>query len=135
MGTEFDGIEDEGGGFFGLALLALAVGAGTALLFAPAEGATTRKIVGGRLRELRGGAEGAVERLRRELGRREARRRREQRTAALVGVAVGAGLAALLLPQSGTDTRRQITRALQRREHPLSQHQAAEQAPTSAPAT
>jgi gas vesicle protein len=34
--------EESRGGLFGLALVALAVGAGTALLFAPAEGAKTR---------------------------------------------------------------------------------------------
>jgi gas vesicle protein len=108
--------EDDGtGGFLGLALLALAVGAGSALLFAPAEGARTRRAVGGRLRNLRGGAGVALDRVQRELGRREARRRRARRMSALIGVAVGAGLAALLVPESGPDTRRRISETLRRR--------------------
>lgn len=107
--------EAEGsGGFFGLALLALAAGAGSALLFAPAEGARTRKVVKGRLGELRGGAGVALERVQRELGRREARRRRERRTSALIGLAIGAGLTALLVPKSGSDTRHRIVEKLRR---------------------
>ena len=46
------GGDESSGGFLGMALLALAVGAGSALLFAPAEGARTRKAVRGRLRDL-----------------------------------------------------------------------------------
>ncbi|MEP6687254.1 MAG: YtxH domain-containing protein [Gemmatimonadales bacterium] len=103
------------GGLLGLALMALAVGAGTALLFAPAEGAKTREVVGGRLRDFRGEAEGALSRVQGELGRREARRRRERRSSALLGLAVGAGVAALLLPQSGSETRRKLSEAWQRR--------------------
>ena len=121
MRTDFDTLEsdagdDEGasGGFLGMALLALALGAGGALLFAPAEGAETRKLVKGRLHDMRGGAEAAITRLQRELGRREARRRRERRMAALVGLAAGAGLAALLMPASGPDTRRRIVRTIGR---------------------
>jgi gas vesicle protein len=112
------GREDDGaGGFLGLALLALAVGAGSALLFAPVEGARTRKAVGGRVRQLKGGAGVAFERVQRELGRREARRRRrERRASALIGLAVGAGVAALLVPESGPDTRRRISESLGRRE-------------------
>jgi gas vesicle protein len=105
---------ESSGGFLGMALLALAFGAGAALLLAPAEGAETRKLVGGRLRELRGGAEAAITRLQRELGRREARRRRERRAAALLGLAAGAGLAALLMPVSGPDARRRLVRTLGR---------------------
>ena len=52
MGRDLDNFDlednadrDEGGGLLGLALFALAVGAGAAVLFAPAEGATTRRIV------------------------------------------------------------------------------------------
>jgi gas vesicle protein len=124
MRSDFDSFDlgrgrgtDEGsGGFPGLALLALALGAGSALLFAPVEGARTRKVVGGRLRELRGGAGVALERVQRELSRREAgRRRRERRVSALMGLAVGAGLAALLVPESGPDTRRKISQTLRRR--------------------
>lgn len=106
--------EESRGGFLGLALVALAIGAGTALLFAPAEGARTREAVGERLREFKGGAEGALARVQRELHRREARRRRERRSSALLGLAVGAGMAALLMPQSGSETRQKLTAALRR---------------------
>jgi gas vesicle protein len=107
---------DEGGGVLGLALFALAVGAGAAMLFAPAEGAKTRQVVGERLKGLRGDAGEALERVQRELGRREARRRRERRSSALLGLAVGAGLAALLTPESGPDVRRRIADRLRRAE-------------------
>lgn len=100
--------EESGGGFVGPAILAMALGAGAALLFAPAEGAKTRKIVGGRLRDLRGGAEDALARIQQELGRGEARRRRDRRTSALLGLAVGAALAALLMPKSGPEIRQRI---------------------------
>jgi gas vesicle protein len=108
--------EDGGrpGGFLGLAFLALAAGAGAALLFAPAEGAATRQVVGARLRDIRSAAEAGVNRLQRELRRREERRRRERRTAALIGFAAGAGLAALLMPTSGPDTRRRLAQTLSR---------------------
>jgi len=109
------GEESHGGGLFGLALVALAVGAGTALLFAPAQGAKTREVVGERLRDFRGEAESAFGRVQRELHRREAQRRRGRRSAALIGLAVGAGVAALLLPQSGAETRRQLSAKLRRR--------------------
>jgi gas vesicle protein len=109
------GEESHGGGLFGLALVALAVGAGTALLFAPAEGAKTREVVGERLRGFRGEAESAIGRVQRELHRREARQRRGRRSSALIGLAVGAGVAALLLPQSGAETRRQLSAKLRRR--------------------
>lgn len=107
---------DAGGGVLGLALFALAVGAGAAVLFAPAEGAKTRQIVGERLKGLKGDAGDALERVQRELGRREARRRRERRSSALLGLAVGAGLAALLTPESGPDVRRRIADRLRRAE-------------------
>lgn len=109
------GGEEPRGGLLGLALVALAVGAGTALLFAPAEGARTREVVGGRLRDFRGEAEGAFARMQHELGRREARRRRARRSSAILGLAVGAGVAALFLPQSGPETRRKLSEAWQRR--------------------
>ena len=111
-----DADRDEGGGVLGLALFALAVGAGAAMLFAPVEGAKTRQIVGERLKGLKGDAEEALERVQRELGRREARRRRERRSSALMGLAVGAGLAALLTPESGPDVRRRIADRLRRAE-------------------
>jgi gas vesicle protein len=122
MRSDFDGFDlepsgkdDEGSDGLGLALLALAVGAGSALLFAPVGGAQTRKVVQGRLRDLRGGAEDAIERVQREFGRRQARRRQERRASALIGLAVGAGLAALLVPESGRDTRHRLTATLRRR--------------------
>jgi gas vesicle protein len=102
------------GGCLGLALLALAAGAGAALLFAPAEGSETRKVVGARLRDIRSGAEAGVSRLQHELRRRDERRRRERRMAALMGFAAGAGLAALLVPASGPDTRRRLVQSLNR---------------------
>ena len=107
---------DQGGGLLGLALFALAVGAGAAMLFAPAEGAKTRQMVGDRLRSLKGDAGDAFERVQRELGRREARQRRQRRSSALLGLAVGAGLAALLTPESGPDVRRRIAEPLRRSE-------------------
>ena len=121
-------LEDEsekGGGLLGLALLAVAVGAGAAMLFAPAEGAETRRIVGERLKDWRGDAEEALERVQRELHRREARRRRERRSSALLGLAAGAGLAALLTPESGPDVLRRITQGLKRSEDQASVDQVA----------
>ena len=120
MPSDFDGFdlepEDrEHSDGLGLALLALAMGAGSALLFAPVEGARTRKVVQGRLRDLRGGAGEAIDRVQREFGRREAKRRQGRRTSALIGLAVGAGLAALLVPESGPETRRRLTSTLRRR--------------------
>jgi gas vesicle protein len=112
---EAAGGEGSRGGLLGLAVAALAVGAGTALLFAPAEGAKTREVVGERLRDFRGEAESALERVQRELRRRDARRRRQRSTSALIGLAVGAGVAALLLPQSGAETRRQLSEKFRRR--------------------
>ena len=116
---DLDAVAENGGGpggFLGLAFLALAAGAGAALLLAPAEGAETRKVVGARLRDLRSGAEAGVSRLQRELRRREERRRRERRTAAMIGFAAGVGLAALLVPASGPDTRRRLVQTLRRQE-------------------
>ena len=100
--------QNERGGLFGPALLALALGAGAAMLFAPAEGAETRRLVGSRLKDWRGGAGDALERVQRELGRREAQRRRQRRTSALMGLAIGAGVAALLTPRSGPEVRQSI---------------------------
>jgi len=43
--------EEGGGGFLGLALFALALGAGAAMLYAPAEGSRTRRLVGERIND------------------------------------------------------------------------------------
>jgi gas vesicle protein len=104
---------DEHGHQLGSALLALALGAGAAMLFAPVEGAKTRRLVGSRLKDWRGGAEGALERVQQELGRREARRR-QRRTSALMGLVIGAGVAALLTPRSGPEVRRSIANRIRR---------------------
>ena len=93
--------EEEGGGrggFFTLALIALALGAGSALLFAPAEGSRTRRRLGREILELRGGAARTVARIQREVHRRRARDQREKRLYALAGLVVGAGIGAFLRP-------------------------------------
>jgi gas vesicle protein len=115
---EDDAGREEGGGLLGLALFALAVGAGAAMLFAPAEGTKTRQLVGERLKSWRGDAGDVLERVQHELGRREARQRRERRSSALLGLAVGAGVAALLTPESGPAIRRRIAQRLRRAEEP-----------------
>jgi gas vesicle protein len=127
--------EKGGGGILGLALFALALGAGAAMLFAPAEGAETRRVVGARLKDWRGDAEDVLERVQQELGRREARRRRERRSSALMGLAVGAGLAALLTPESGPDIRRRITERLRRGEEHMEQADRVVREPQPEPAS
>jgi hypothetical protein len=92
-----------GGGFFTLALIALALGAGSALLFAPAEGTKTRQRLGRELEELRGGAAKTVARIQREVHRRRTRERREKRLYALIGLVVGGGLGAFLRPLASRD--------------------------------
>lgn len=119
---ESAGGEETRGGMLGFALAAVAAGAGAALLFAPAEGSKTREVVGERLRGVRGGAEQVLARVQRELGRREARRRRQRRSSALLGLAVGAAVAALLLPQSGPETRRKLSETLRRRKGELEEN-------------
>jgi gas vesicle protein len=95
-------------GHFPSPLLALALGAGIGLLIAPAPGSDTRELLRGELADLRGGTAKAVERLQREIRRRRNRARRRAGLAALAGVVVGAGLAAILTPESGPTTRRRI---------------------------
>jgi hypothetical protein len=87
-----------GGGIFTLALIALALGAGSALLFAPAEGTKTRQRLGHEIEELRGGAARTVARIQREMHRRRTRERREKRLYALIGLVLGGGLGAFLRP-------------------------------------
>ena len=77
---------EERGGFVGLALLAAAIGAGAALLLAPATGSRRRKD----------------------------HSRREKRIIALAGFLVGAGLTALLTPETGPATRRLLGGTLSR---------------------
>jgi hypothetical protein len=103
--NDFDlepGETEGGGGIFTLALVALALGAGSALLFAPAEGAKTRQRLGREIEELRGGAAKTVQRIQREVRRRRTRERREKRLYALAGLVVGAGLGAFLRPRASS---------------------------------
>lgn len=116
--TQFDSLDipqQEGhGGFVALAVLAAAVGAGAAVLLAPEEGAKTRKRVGQGLRNLRGDAGETIAQLQREIRRRRNQSRREKRIIALSGLLIGAGLASLLAPASGPETRRRLGGTLSR---------------------
>ncbi len=107
-GTSGDSPAAERGGFVALAVLAAALGAGAAALFAPEDGAKTRKRVGRGLRSLQGDAAGTVAQLRREIQRRRNQARREKRIVAVAGLLIGAGLAALLAPESGAEVRRRL---------------------------
>ena len=104
----------ERGGFVALAVLAAAAGAGAALLLAPESGSRTRQRVGQGLRELTGEATGSIAQLQREIRRRKSRSRREKRIFAVAGLLVGAGLAALLTPESGPATRKLLGGKLSR---------------------
>jgi gas vesicle protein len=104
----------EGGGFVALAVLAAAAGAGAALLLAPDSGSRTRERVGRGIRGLTGEAAGTVAQLQREIRRRRSHSRREKRIVALAGLLVGAGLAALLTPESGPATRKVLGGKLSR---------------------
>jgi gas vesicle protein len=104
----------ERGGFVALAVLAAAAGAGVALLFAPDQGSRTRQKVGRGLRDFGGEAAGTIVQLQREIRRRKHRARGEKRIIAIAGLLVGAGLTALLTPESGPTTRRLIGGGLSR---------------------
>jgi gas vesicle protein len=107
--------EAEGGrGFVALAVIAAAVGAGAALLLAPDEGARTRRRVGKGLRSIRGEAAGTIAQLQRELYRRRDQSRREKRLIGLAGFLIGAGVAAVLNPESGPATRGRLAGGLGR---------------------
>jgi hypothetical protein len=95
--TESDSGGDSGG-FVTLAVLAAALGAGAAVLFAPDEGSKTRQRVGRKVRSLSDDTAEKVSRLQREIRRRRNQSRREKRMVALAGVLIGAGIAALIAP-------------------------------------
>lgn len=107
-GAPDDSPAGERGGFVALAVLAAALGAGAAILLAPAEGGKTRKRVGRGLRSLRGDAAETVSQLRREIRSRRNQSRREKQIIAVAGLLIGAGIAALLVPESGTQVRRRL---------------------------
>jgi gas vesicle protein len=98
----------ERGGFVALAVIAAAVGAGAALLLAPEPGATTRKRVGQGLQRFRGEAAETIAQLQREVRRKRKQSRRENRLMGLAGLLIGAGLAAVLNPESGPATRQRL---------------------------
>lgn len=104
----------ERGGFVALAVLAAALGAGAALMLAPDKGAKTRSRVGRRLRGLRGEAAGTIAQLQREIRKRRRQARRDKQIVALAGILIGAGLTALLTPESGPATRRRLGGTLSR---------------------
>jgi gas vesicle protein len=104
----------ERGGFVALAVLAAAAGAGAALLLAPDSGSRMRQRVGRGLQDLRGEAAGTIAQLQREIRKRKGHSRREKRIFALAGLLVGAGLAALLTPESGPATRKLLGGKLSR---------------------
>jgi gas vesicle protein len=111
----FDADSDTGrGGFVALAVIAAAAGAGAALLLAPDEGARTRQRVGRGLRSIGGEAAGTIAQLQRELRRRRNQSRREKQVVGLAGFLIGAGLAAILTPQSGPATRERLGSTLGR---------------------
>jgi gas vesicle protein len=96
-----------------LAVIAAAIGAGAALLLAPEEGARTRKRVGRGLRSIRGEAAGTIAQIQ-ELRRRKNQSSREKQMVGLAGFLIGAGLAAVLNPESGPATRERLTSTLGR---------------------
>jgi hypothetical protein len=109
-----DGTAAGRGGFVALAVIAAALGAGAAILLAPDEGARTRRRVTQGLRSIGGEAASTIGQLQRDLRRRRDQSRREKRMIALAGLLVGAGLTALLTPESGTATRRRLSDTLGR---------------------
>ena len=113
-GSSDDSSSGERGGFVALAVLAAALGAGAAVLLAPDQGTKTRKRVTRKLRGLRGDAGETVSRLQRELLKRKSHSRREKGIIALAGLLIGAGVAALLSPESGPEVRTRLSSTLSR---------------------
>ena len=109
-----NGGSEDSRGFVALAVIAAAVGAGAALLFAPEAGAHTRRRVGKGLRSIGGEAAESIAQLQRELRRRRNQSRREKRLMGLAGLLIGAGLAAVLNPESGPATRKRLAGSLGR---------------------
>lgn len=107
-------VRAERGGFVALAVLAAALGAGAALMLAPEEGAKTRQRVGRGLRSLRGEAPGTIAQLQREIRKRRRQARRDKQIVGLAGILIGAGLTALLAPESGPATRKRLGVTLSR---------------------
>ena len=113
--TPANGASESGpGGFVALAVIAAAVGAGAALLLAPEAGARTRKRVGQGLRSIGDEAAGTLAQLQREMHRRKRQTRREKRIFGLAGLLIGAGLTAILTPESGRTARQRIGGGLNR---------------------
>jgi gas vesicle protein len=104
----------EVGGFVALAVIAAALGAGAALLLAPDKGAETRKRFGRGLRTIGDEAAQTISQLQGEIRRRRNSSRRENRIMGLAGMLVGAGLAAMLTPESGPATRQRLGTTLSR---------------------
>lgn len=104
----------ERGGFVALAVLAAALGAGAALMLAPAEGAHTRERVARGFRTLQGEASGTIAQLQREIRKRRRQSRREREIIAVAGLLLGAGITALLTPDSGAVTRKRLGGTLNR---------------------
>jgi gas vesicle protein len=102
------------GGFVALAVIAAAMGAGAALLFKPDRGGTTRGLVGRGLRSLRGEGARTFAQVQREIRRRRNRSRRDKQLIGLAGFLIGAGLAAMVTPESGPATRQRLGSALGR---------------------
>jgi len=104
----------ERGGFVALAILSAALGAAAALLLAPASGSHTRQKVGRGIRGISGEAATTIAQLQRDVWKRKHQSRSEKRIVALAGFLVGAGLTALMTPESGPATRKILGGALGR---------------------
>jgi gas vesicle protein len=112
---DMNGAQESGrGGFVALAVIAAAMGAGAALLFSPDQGASTRRLVVRGLRNLRGEGARTVAQLQREIRRRRSQSRRDKQLIGIAGILVGAGIAAMLTPESGPATRQRLGSALGR---------------------